>query len=286
MNNPARLNYTRESKTGDWGKRGSVYQQLVPTLKMDSQVMRHELPTPARVYLCPDQPTGSMALGSVRSQNEPDCHENQLKLESTIGSVLHSIIKPGSDVCEELGFKEELCFDESSIDVTRPPTGRLHELDRCSIIQSSPLNLFSYDESPARPSTGRLPQPPTGRLRELDRRSIIQSSPLNLFSYNESPARPSTGRLRELDRRPPNGRLRELDKRSIIQSSPLNFLAYNECLPHGHQQVVSVNYRPEAGAPLFSPVRTALLSQVSELELPSRAAQHPIAASGGDDTTT
>nr|CAD7257859.1 unnamed protein product [Timema shepardi] len=31
----ARLNDARESKTGDWGKRGPVYQQLVPTLEMD-----------------------------------------------------------------------------------------------------------------------------------------------------------------------------------------------------------------------------------------------------------
>nr|CAD7201275.1 unnamed protein product [Timema douglasi] len=33
--NPARLNYTRESKIADWGKRSPVYQQLVLTLKMD-----------------------------------------------------------------------------------------------------------------------------------------------------------------------------------------------------------------------------------------------------------
>nr|CAD7416264.1 unnamed protein product [Timema poppensis] len=58
-------------------------------------------------------------------KNEPDCHSSQLKLESTIESALHSIIKPektsnapDSGVCEELHFKEELCFDESSIDVS------------------------------------------------------------------------------------------------------------------------------------------------------------------------
>nr|CAD7433065.1 unnamed protein product [Timema monikensis] len=50
--------------------------------------------------------------------NEPDCHSTQLKLESTIESVLHSFIKPASDVCKEPGFKEELCFEESSIDVS------------------------------------------------------------------------------------------------------------------------------------------------------------------------
>nr|CAD7264874.1 unnamed protein product [Timema shepardi] len=50
--------------------------------------------------------------------NEPDSHETQVKLESTIESVLHSLIKPASDVREELGFKEELCFDESYIDIS------------------------------------------------------------------------------------------------------------------------------------------------------------------------
>nr|CAD7433066.1 unnamed protein product [Timema monikensis] len=57
--------------------------------------------------------------------NEPDCDSTQLKLESTIESILHSIIKPektstepASGVCEELRFKEELCFDESSTDVS------------------------------------------------------------------------------------------------------------------------------------------------------------------------
>nr|CAD7204671.1 unnamed protein product [Timema douglasi] len=60
-----------------------------------------------------------------KSINEPDCHSTQLKLESTIESILHSLIKPektsnapASDVCEELRFKEELCFDEISIDVS------------------------------------------------------------------------------------------------------------------------------------------------------------------------
>nr|CAD7431670.1 unnamed protein product [Timema monikensis] len=56
-------------------------------------------------------------------KNEPDCHGTQLKLESTIEFVLDSIIKPetnsiepASGVCEKPGFKEELCFEESSID--------------------------------------------------------------------------------------------------------------------------------------------------------------------------
>nr|CAD7454432.1 unnamed protein product [Timema tahoe] len=91
-------------------------------------------------------------------KNEPDYDSTQLKLESTIEPVLHYIIKPEttsksptSGVCEELGVKEELCFDKSSIDVrsccskysfairpARPPKGRLSELDRISASQFSP----------------------------------------------------------------------------------------------------------------------------------------------------
>nr|CAD7464070.1 unnamed protein product [Timema tahoe] len=50
--------------------------------------------------------------------NEPDYHAIQVKLESTIEPVLQSIVKPDSGVFEELDFKEELCFDESSINVS------------------------------------------------------------------------------------------------------------------------------------------------------------------------
>nr|CAD7431667.1 unnamed protein product [Timema monikensis] len=57
------------------------------------------------------------------TQNEPDCNGTQLKLESTIEFVLNSILKPETnsneparDVCEEPGFKEELFFEEKSID--------------------------------------------------------------------------------------------------------------------------------------------------------------------------
>nr|CAD7431669.1 unnamed protein product [Timema monikensis] len=58
-------------------------------------------------------------------RNEPDCHGTQLKLECPFEFELNYIIKPetnsnepAGDVCEEPGFKEELCFEESSIDIS------------------------------------------------------------------------------------------------------------------------------------------------------------------------
>nr|CAD7444582.1 unnamed protein product [Timema bartmani] len=58
-------------------------------------------------------------------KNELDCYGTQFKLESTNDSLVHSVIKQeiksnpsASGLCEELGVKEELCFDESSIDVS------------------------------------------------------------------------------------------------------------------------------------------------------------------------
>nr|CAD7264194.1 unnamed protein product [Timema shepardi] len=56
--------------------------------------------------------------------NEPDCYATQLLLENTNESIVHTILKPektsnvpSTAVCEENIIKDELCFDESSIDV-------------------------------------------------------------------------------------------------------------------------------------------------------------------------
>nr|CAD7205608.1 unnamed protein product [Timema douglasi] len=84
--------------------------------------------------------TLSSSLPFIKEEikNELDCHATQVKLESTIESVLHSFIKPektsnapASGVCEELRFKEELCFDESSIDVSENKSIREHRPHKC-----------------------------------------------------------------------------------------------------------------------------------------------------------
>nr|CAD7461160.1 unnamed protein product [Timema tahoe] len=77
------------------------------------------------MFWFPNSALGHLSFPFIKEEikNEPDCYATQLKLESTNESVLHSIIKPettsnapASGVCEQLGFKEELCFDESFID--------------------------------------------------------------------------------------------------------------------------------------------------------------------------
>ncbi|CAG2056793.1 unnamed protein product [Timema podura] len=67
-------------------------------------------------------------------KNELDCYGTQLKLESTNDSLVHSVIKKeiksnpsASSLCEDLGVKEELCFDESSIDVSENKIIRLSQ---------------------------------------------------------------------------------------------------------------------------------------------------------------
>nr|CAD7434839.1 unnamed protein product [Timema monikensis] len=54
------------------------------------------------------------------TQTEPDCYTTQINLETTNGAIFHSIIKQeiishasSSGVREDIGFKEELCFNES-----------------------------------------------------------------------------------------------------------------------------------------------------------------------------
>nr|CAD7427625.1 unnamed protein product [Timema monikensis] len=56
--------------------------------------------------------------------NEPDCYATQLLLENTNEFIVHTILKPektsnvpSTALCEEHIIKDELCFDESSIDV-------------------------------------------------------------------------------------------------------------------------------------------------------------------------
>nr|CAD7449083.1 unnamed protein product [Timema bartmani] len=57
--------------------------------------------------------------------NELDCYATQHQLESNRPSLIHTLIKPeqdnnvpASDVCVEHSFKEEMCFDQSSLDVS------------------------------------------------------------------------------------------------------------------------------------------------------------------------
>nr|CAD7461158.1 unnamed protein product [Timema tahoe] len=79
------------------------------------------------MFWFPNSALGHLSFPFIKEEikNEPDCYATQLKLESTNESLLYSIIKPektsnapASGVCEQLGFKEELCFDESFIDDT------------------------------------------------------------------------------------------------------------------------------------------------------------------------
>nr|CAD7407097.1 unnamed protein product [Timema poppensis] len=58
-------------------------------------------------------------------RNELDCYATQHQLESNRPSLIHTIMKPeqdnnvpAPDVCGEHSFKEEMCFDQSSFDVS------------------------------------------------------------------------------------------------------------------------------------------------------------------------
>nr|CAD7262695.1 unnamed protein product [Timema shepardi] len=60
--------------------------------------------------------------GQTEKLNEPDYYTTEIKLENTYESIVQSSINldktsnaPASDVCEDLGFKEELCVGESSL---------------------------------------------------------------------------------------------------------------------------------------------------------------------------
>nr|CAD7606438.1 unnamed protein product [Timema genevievae] len=181
----------------------------------------------------------NMGRLGLEKKNEPDCHANQLKLESTIEPILHYIIKPeitskspAIGGCEELDFKEELCFDESSINCFKL-NGKLK------------THLIIHGEH------RRLKCDVCGKcFKEKD------TLKTHLVSHSEHKPHKCDvcGKI--------------IYHYRVVQN--IHLLSAQ----HGYQQVLSVNYRAEVVAPLLSLVRTTLLSQVCEIEPPSRAAQY------------